>query len=195
MGGTADRAGTLYQRTPTGWSAAQTFEQAAASEDVDAHFFDADNDGDADLYVVSGSSEFPTDDERLRDRFYRNQNGTFRYEPSALPDVRVAGSRAVAADADGDGDLDLFVGGSIDLANYPHAPRSQFLENDGTGNFTESTQEWASELQNIGMVRDASWTDLNGDERMDLVVVGEWMPVTVAYGTEDGFDLERPTIC
>ncbi|HEX6057639.1 MAG TPA: VCBS repeat-containing protein, partial [Gemmatimonadaceae bacterium] len=152
-------------------------------EDVDAAFLDADGDGDADLYVVSGGNEFAGEDEPLRDRLYVNDGrGLFRRDTTALPDIRQNGACVVPADFDGDGDIDLFVGSRVVARGYGLLPTSHLLRNDGRGRFFDVTAELAPALAAAGMVSDAAWTDTNGDGRLDLVVVGEWMPVRVFRG-------------
>jgi hypothetical protein len=107
-----------------------------------------------------------------------------------LPQDAVSGSRVVAADYDRDGDVDLFVGGRVVPGRYGIDPQSTLLQNDGRGRFTDVTEKMAPALARIGMVTDALWTDVTGDGRLDLVVVGEWMPVTV-FRNADGGKLER----
>ena len=151
------------------------FEEDAASEDVDALFFDADNDGDMDLYVVSGGYAFTENDKVLQDRLYINDKAVFLKAQDALPAETSSGSCVKAADVDGDGDLDLFVGGRVIPGRYPEAPESFLLLNNGKGKFTNATITAAPALQNIGMVTDALWMDVNKDGKPDLVVCGEWM--------------------
>jgi hypothetical protein len=152
----------------------------AASEDVAATFFDADNDGDNDLYVASGGYEFNENDAALQDRIYLNDGkGNFTKKENALPQLLTSKGCVKAADIDGDGDLDLFVGGRVVPAKYPTAPRSYILINDGKGNFKDETASVCAALQQPGMVTDALWVDLNNDKQPDLIVVGEWMPIKV----------------
>jgi len=152
----------------------------AAAEDVGALLFDADGDRRPDLYVVSGGSEFPDSAPELQDRLYLNAGGGhFRRVPNNLPAETDAGSRVAAADYDGDGDLDLFVGGRVVPGRYGVVPHSRLLRNDGRGRFADVTDQLAPGLARAGMVTDAVWQDADGDRRPDLVVVGEWMPVTV----------------
>ncbi|TNJ47035.1 VCBS repeat-containing protein [Tamlana fucoidanivorans] len=146
-------------------------------EDVGACFFDADNDGDLDLYVVSGSYEFTRNPRMLKDRLYLN-NGKGNFTKSQLPDFYAAGSVVVPADYDNDGDIDLFVGGRVIPAKYPHAPKSYLLINN-QGSFTEDTSTLAPALLNLGMVTDATWFDIDNDNDLDLVVTGEWMGIEV----------------
>jgi hypothetical protein len=154
------------------------FEEGKTSEDIDAAFFDADNDGDLDLYVVTGGYEFDKDDPMLEDKLYIN-DGRGNFTPRHLPSMRSSGSCVRPCDFDGDGDIDLFVGGRIVPGRYPEGPESFLLANDGKGNFSVVTLSACAPLKNIGMVTDAAWLDVNNDNQKDLVVVGEWMPVTV----------------
>ena len=141
--------------------------------------FDADGDGDLDLYVVSGGSRFPAESPFYQDRLYINDgNGNFANKPEALPQMHSSGSIVTAADFDGDGDLDLFVGGRIMPQQYPLPVKSYILRND-SGYFKDVTKEVSPELENIGMVSSAIWSDVDGDKRVDLVLAGEWMPITV----------------
>jgi len=167
------------------------FEQDRVSEDLGAVFFDATGDGHPDLYVVSGGSEFSDMAPALQDRLYLNDGrGAFRKARGHLPSMDISGSRAAPADFDGDGDIDLFVGGRVIPWRYGIDPPSVLLENDGRGRFRDVTQQAAPDLARIGMVTDALWTDVDGDGRADLVVVGEWMPITIFRNTGAG-RLER----
>ncbi|WP_136467050.1 VCBS repeat-containing protein [Flagellimonas onchidii] len=152
-------------------------EEDTESEDIDALFFDADNDGDLDLYVVSGGHEFQEESPELQDRLYFNNKGNFKKNEAALPKMLNNGSCVKSYDYDQDGDQDLFVGGRSVPGEYPLAARSYILENDGKGNFKDVTQQVNQDLVQPGMVTDAIWTDFNGDKVKDLIVVGEFMPV------------------
>lgn len=177
VGGAAGQPGTLLiEDGPLNLKtvSTQTWQAAAAHEDVAAHFFDADGDGDQDLYVVSGGNEFAQTSPLLQDRLYINKgNGAFGLNPNALPDMPTSGGCAVSADYDGDGDLDLFVGGRVLPGKYPFAPRSYVLQNNG-GTFTDVTASVAPELQSPGLIAEAVWTDYNSDGRPDLMLGGEW---------------------
>ena len=150
------------------------------AEDVNAAFFDADGDGDQDLYVVSGGNEFWGVDDALQDRLYLNDGkGGFQRDPSAIPRLAESGSCVVPGDFDGDGDIDVFIGRRVVARRYGAIPKSYLLQNDGHGRFVDVTREKAPALVEVGMVSSATWTDVDGDRKLDLVVVGEWMPVTV----------------
>src|SRR4029453_18730605 len=161
-------------------SNAGVFEPDSLSEDVGAVFFDANGDRHPDLYVVSGGNEFSELAPALQDRLYLNDGrGQFHRADANLPTEGVSGSRVVAADYDGDGDLDLFVGGRVVPWRYGVDPQSMLLQNDGRGHFTDVTSQLAPQLARVGMVTDAVWNDVDGDGRKDLIVVGEWMPISV----------------
>jgi hypothetical protein len=190
VGGARGQPGALLVQRADGRFARgddAVFRADSVSEDVGAAFFDADGDGDQDLYVVSGGSEFSNFSPALQDRLYLNDGrGHFRKASGNLPALYVSGSRVVAADYDGDGDVDLFVGGRVVPWRYGYDPQSVLLQNDGHGHFTDVTERLAPELAHIGMVTDAAWTDVDGDGRPDLVVVGEWMPITVFHNAGSG---------
>jgi hypothetical protein len=152
------------------------FESDSGFEDLGVRLVDVDGDRDLDLYVVSGGNEFSAQSEKLQDRLYLNDgSGKFIRSSKRLPIMHTSGSCVEAADMDGDGDMDLFVGGRLSPGAYPLTPRSYLLENDGKGYFRDVTAEKNPELLYPGMVTDALWTDFNGDERSDLILVGEWM--------------------
>ena len=193
IGGAKGQAGALLIQQQAGSfvrSNEKLLEQDAASEDIGAVFFDADGDGDPDLYVVSGGNEFGADSPALQDRLYLNDaKGNFRKAINALPAETNSGSRVAAADFDGDGAIDLFVGGRVIPWKYGIDPRSVLLRNNGHGHFTDVTDKVAPELAHAGMVTDAVWHDMDGDGRPDLIVVGEWMPITIFHNA--GGKLQR----
>ncbi|MEO6313730.1 MAG: VCBS repeat-containing protein [Chitinophagaceae bacterium] len=183
MGGAKGQPGQLFvQNKDNSFSPKinAAFLKDAAAEDVGATFFDADNDGDADLYVVAGGYEFDDGDAALQDRLYINDGkGNFTKKENALPVFLTSKGCVKATDIDGDGDVDLFVGGRVVPGKYPTAPRSYILLNNGKGNFTDATQQTCAALVQPGMVTDALWMDINNDKQPDLVLVGEWMPIKV----------------
>ncbi|HZY77974.1 MAG TPA: VCBS repeat-containing protein [Cyclobacteriaceae bacterium] len=153
-------------------------------EDEGLLLFDADGDNDLDLYVVGGGFE-GTEPNEYRDRLYFNNKGTFKLDTTALPITNASGSCVRAADFDNDGDLDLFVGGRITPASYPVPGESYLLVND-KGRFTNSASD---EMKNVGMVTDALWTDYDNDGKIDLILAGEFMPLTFFHN--DGGKLTK----
>jgi hypothetical protein len=188
-GGGQGQAGILYLQQRNGSFTPKpmpAFEADKMSEDVDAVFFDANKDGQVDLYISSGGyHHYMPEDALLQDRLYLNDGkGNFMKSTDALPAMPTSTGSARAADINGDGYMDLFVGGRVIPGRYPETPRSYILLNDGSGKFRDMTASVAPALQHIGMVTDAAWHDLNGDRRQELIVVGEWMPVTVFQNTD-----------
>ncbi len=160
-----------------------------SGEDMGVLLFDADGDRDLDLYCVSGSSEFGNREEMYQDRFYRNDgHGKFDIDPVALPRIADSGSTVRACDFDKDGDLDLFVGGRIIPEQYPFSPRSHLLRNNGQGKFEDVTPSIAPTLSEPGMVTDALWSDFNNDGWTDLILAGEFMPITF-FANHSGTEL------
>lgn len=160
-------------------------------EDTASLLFDADGDGDLDLYIVRGSGQFEAGSTNYQDVLYLNDGaGEFSLAGDALPEMRANGSCVKAADFDGDGDLDLFVGSRVLPAAYPLPDRSYLLRNDsspGTVRFTDVTQELCPALIEPGLISDALWTDFNGDQRPDLILAGEWMPIRFFQNDGKGF--------
>lgn len=149
--------------------------------------FDFDGDNDLDLYAASGSIEFEPGGPNYLDKVYLNDGkGNFKYNDSITPKNHFSGSCVRAADWDADGDLDLFVGGRIMPGKYPFAGESQLLLNDG-GVLKDVTDSLSSNLRRVGMVTDAIWTDYNNDDKVDLVVVGEFMAVTIFQNSGNMF--------
>ncbi len=171
--------------------AVKSFEKDKNSQDEDAIFFDADNDHDLDLYVVSGGYLFSSHDPLLQDRLYLNDGeGNFSKSTNSLPIETNAGSCVQSLDIDGDGDLDLFVGSQLIPGQYPIPPKNMLLINNGKGKFKNEIVSNALGLENIGMVCDALSIDVNNDRQIDLIVVGEWMPITV-YINDKGKLVDR----
>ena len=194
VGGAKWQAGRLYVQERSGRfraSAQPAFQADSLSEDVDAVFFDANGDGRPDLYVVSGGNEFADGDAALQDRLYVNDgHGRFRRDSLAVPRMAESGSCVVPGDFNGDGHIDLFVGRRVVARRYGVAPRSYLLENDGTGHFRDVTLEKAPGLAQVGMVTAAAWIDYDHDGKLDLIVMGEWMPITV-FHQENGRFVDR----
>jgi enediyne biosynthesis protein E4 len=155
------------------------------AQDMGMLFFDADGDGDKDLYIVSGGIEAEKNEPPYQDRLYINDGkGYFTYKSKALPDLKKSGSCVKAVDFDNDGDLDLFIGTRTIPGEYPYSEGSHILINEN-GTFIDRTMDICPELAQAEMVSDAIWTDFNNDGLIDLIVVGEWMPITF-YQNENG---------
>ncbi len=179
IGGAAGQEGALFiqQADGTFTQMSQTiFTEDAAHEDGQSVFFDADQDGDLDLYVVSGSNEFEEGNPLLADRLYFNDgHGAFSKGTMNLPrNLRINGWSVETFDLGNDGDTDLFIGGRLVSGKYPLPPQSVILENRN-GKFVDVTEQIAPWLKRIGMVTDAVSGDFNKDGTQDLVIVGEWM--------------------
>ena len=165
------------------------FEKDKVSEDTDCAFFDADGDGDQDLYVTSGGNEFPQSSSALRDRLYLNDgHGKFSKSKQMLPVARYESSSCVKpADFDGDGDMDLFVGIRLQPFSYGVPVNGYLLKNDGHGIFKNISKEIAPALLHIGMITDMSWADVDRDGDLDMVIVGDWMPVKILINDHGKF--------
>jgi hypothetical protein len=151
-----------------------------------AAFFDANGDGNLDLYIAKGGyGIYEPNTAELQDELYLNDGkGNFRLANNALPLLNASSKSCVRpCDFDGDGDMDMFIGGRIIPGRYPEAPASYLLVNDGKGHFTSANIPF----NKIGMVTDAEWIDLNNDGRKDLVLCGEFMPITIFINTAQGF--------
>lgn len=194
VGGAKWQAGKLLIQQRDGTFRAsneRVFGADSLYEDVDAAFFDANGDGHPDLYVVSAGNEFSGTDEALRDRLYINDgHGNFHRDMNALPAFFENGSCVVPGDFNGDGHPDLFVGSRVVSRSYGLTPRSHLLQNDGKGHFVDVTLDKAPALSEVGMVSSAVWVDYDNDGKLDLIVVGEWMPIRV-FHQENGRFVDR----
>ncbi len=193
VGGSHNNPMGIFLQTATGFERTQiaSLEKERAYEDMDIVIFDMEGDGDNDLYVVSGGNEFAPESEQLQDRIYVNDgNGHFHKAEGSLPEITASGLVAKPHDFDKDGDLDLFVGGRLVPGGYPEPTNSYIMENRSTPEkiiFKDVTATVAPELQRIGMVSDALWSDYDADGWDDLILVGEWMPITVFKNTTGRF--------
>ena len=200
LGGPSGQPGQLFYGHDDGTferAKSQPWVQDAGCEDMNPLFFDADGDGDDDLYVVSGGSEFVAGAPLYQDRLYVNNGaGGFSKASNAIPVETTSGSCVTAADFDKDGDLDLFVGGRHAPGNYAIIPNSFILQNNSTAgvlSFSNVTNQVNADIGNVGMVTAALWTDFNSDSWPDLMVVGEWMPIRI-FLNEKGKLTERPDL-
>jgi len=196
IGGAVGQAAAIWLQQPNGtfkYSPQPALQQHAAHEDVGACFFDADSDGDLDLYVVSGGNAFEANHPLYQDRLYLNDgSGHFTHAAHALPRMPTSGSIAIAYDYDQDGDIDLLVGGRVVPGAWPQAPQSYVLENKN-GQFEVATYKVAPQFQQIGMVTDIDLADLNGDGTDEWIVVGEWMPIQVFQKQNNRYTLATET--
>ncbi|MBX2894138.1 MAG: VCBS repeat-containing protein [Cyclobacteriaceae bacterium] len=191
IGGAKGQSGSLFYQSEKNFSFDTIpFILDAPSEDLKSIFFDADGDGDVDLYVCSGSNEFTEVSGTLADRLYLNQgNGQFTKSDQTLPTYKFENTSVVInADYDNDGDQDLFVGVRSQSFRYGFPVNGYILQNNGKGEFVDVTSVVAPELLNIGMITDAAWADINGDKKMDLIVVGEYLSVMVFLNINGEFE-------
>ncbi|MDQ3141989.1 MAG: VCBS repeat-containing protein [Bacteroidota bacterium] len=180
VGGASGQAGAIYIQDGNGKfnkKSTAILEQDKEQEDTGACFFDADGDGDLDLYMVSGGTEKPANYTYYQDRLYLNDGKANFTKSKGLPKIGISGSCVKPFDYDQDGDLDLFVGGRVIPNYYPYPSNSFILRND-KGKFTDVSTEIAPCLTKLGLVTDAVIVDINKDNLLDIVVVGEWMPLT-----------------
>jgi hypothetical protein len=196
VGGSFYYEAQLLLQQPDGKFSQKTLlpESAAAakrSEDLGLTLFDADGDKDLDLFIAAGGYEMKAGSPAYKDRFYRNEGkGTFTLDGSALPQNLTSKSCVRPADFDRDGDLDLFIAGRVEPGNYPKPVSSFLYRNDsrnGVVKFTDVTASVAPRLKSIGLVCDAIWTDVDNDGWQDLMLCGEWMPLTFLKNEKGSF--------
>ncbi len=180
MGGGYHRSGQIFIQMSNGKFSIKPLikdELNKDEEDIGIALFDVENDGDLDLYLVSGSNEYFDNSPFYQDRLYINDGkGNFTLNKTALPNIRHSGTCVAVGDFDQDGYLDIFRGGGSIPLSYPKASPSYLLKNTN-GTFHDVTKTLAPEITNLGIVKDAIWADINQDKTLDLVVVGHWQPI------------------
>ncbi|NMH89691.1 VCBS repeat-containing protein [Flavivirga algicola] len=191
IGGAIGESGILYiQQKKNGTfkkNVSQPWEKDKDSEDLGCLFMDIDGDGDKDLFIASGGSEFERGHALLKDRIYINNGlGEFTKSDKALPAIYESSQCVKVSDIDSDGDLDIFVGTRLIADKYPFPASSYLLVNEG-GVFEKASDGIAPSLENIGMVTDAVFTDIDGDNDDDLMLVGEWMEIVVLENEKGKF--------
>ncbi|MDF4219975.1 VCBS repeat-containing protein [Maribacter sp. M208] len=156
-------------------------EQDQQYSDTDISLIDINKDGNLDAYIASGGyHKLAPNDPLLQDRVYLGDGkGNFKKYENALPKMLTSTGSITFSDINNDSYMDIFVGGYSIPGRFPEIPRSYILINDGTGKFTDHTETIQPELKNVGMVTDAVWADMDGDQQNDLIVVGEWMPISI----------------
>ena len=195
--GAAGQPGQLYLQKPNGFEKKNVpdFERAKALEDVTALFFDADGDGDADLFVGTGGNRVQASGDGLLNRLYLNDgNGNFALDSRALEQTGMNTCCAVAADFDSDGDQDLFVGSRSVPRNYGSTPVSALYFNDGSGKFTNSTNSLNKAIARTGMISAAEYADITGDGKKELILAGDWMPPRIFSYGNTGFQEMRSSL-
>ena len=191
IGGASGHPGQLYLQTANGQFQRKpepAFDQFRDFEDEAVLFFDADGDGDPDLFLGPGGNNNPPLSRQMQFRLFLNDGkGNFTLDPNAFPSNPEGMNTAVATacDFNHDGSLDLFVGGRSVPREYGSSPRSFLFVNDGKGHFTDITKTRAPAIANIGMVTSAVWADLDGDKKDELIITGEWMPTRIFTWNND----------
>ncbi len=185
IGGTGGQPTRIYlQKKNNGFELQHipVFETDSLYETGDIAVVDVNADGKPDIYISSGGyHNLNAGDPLLQDRLYLNDGKNNFIKSSGLPKMEHSKSCVRVQDINGDGSPDIFVGARVIPGRYPETPRSYILINDGKGNFTDQTEKICPEIATIGMVTDAVWVDLDLDKTDELVIVGEWMPVTVFH--------------
>lgn len=188
IGGALGQEGVLFMQTNDGKfqkSSSQPWAKDKNSEDLEVLFFDANGDNNVDLYITSGGSEYLQGNKNLKDRLYINDGtGNFIKKENAIPNIFESTQTVKASDIDKDGDLDLFIGTRLISGKYTFPATSYILINE-KGNFTKAPKNLAPDLENIGMVTDAVFSDIDNDGDEDLLIVGEWMKI-VALENQNG---------
>ena len=186
FGGAIGQARELFVQSANQFISSKPITASQFKEDVACELFDADGDGDLDLYMVCGGNEYAPGSKNYQDQlFINNGQGQFS-KVNALPSMPSSGRCIAVADYDGDGDIDVFIGGGSRPQHYPLAERSYLLENNN-GKFTDKTPEY---LTKPGIISSATWSDIDNNGELDLIFAGEWTPVFISRN--DGKSLSKP---
>lgn len=193
FGGGKSQAAAVYLQTPEGHFEKMhnpELEEDPMPEHTDQLIFDANGDGLNDLLLIAGGNEFTSGDP-LRPKLYLKSGKEFSLREGAFPKISLNGSRVKAVDIDGDGDQDVLISSDLEPRAFGKTPTQYLLQNDGTGNFTDITDTFAPELRRLGNIKDFEWTDLNNDNRPDLIVTGHWTPISVFMHTGTQLKLQK----
>jgi enediyne biosynthesis protein E4 len=185
IGGAFKQSGKVFLQQRDGtFSGRDLVSGTKNEEDMQSVLFDADGDKDLDLLIAGGSSEFDVNSPFYQPRLYLNDGkGNFKFDETAFSAIIRTPTKCMAvADMDGDGDLDIFIGGRVVVGNYPQPPRSYILRNDH-GKFTDVTLFVCPALINIGLLNAANWVDIDHDNKPDLIIAGDWMPIRIFKNT------------
>jgi len=192
VAGATGNNGVFFIRSGNIFTPKEFIKSNPEKEEQGSLLFDADQDGDLDLYLAFGGFEKELLPDFYQDELYVNDgNGNFKFAADALPDMNVSSGCVKGVDLEGDGDLDLFVGGRVIPGKYPQPAPGFILRNDSEPDnilFTDVTSVYCPELSDVGMVNDALWSDVNNDRRIDLIIVGEWLPVMIFINNKGMLD-------
>jgi enediyne biosynthesis protein E4 len=192
IGGSAGNEGRLMMQNADGSFGEKKQNAFTADknfEDAGVLFFDADGDGDKDLYIASGGSEFNPGNNLYQDRLYLNDSkGNFKRSATSLPKETYNGSFVMPFDFDGDGDLDLFVGGGVLPGKFPKHDKSLLLQNN-KGVFTEVTEKFIPQIDKLRIVNYSAWANVDKDSNSELIIAGEWQPVSIFKWVNERFML------
>lgn len=178
LGGAVGQSSQLYLQTSQGFTKKKVpdFEKFTFNDVTTALFFDADQDGDMDLFTGGGGNFVPASSEKYQHQLYINDGkGNFVLQSGTFPLSHTNAGVAVAMDYDSDGKTDLFIGSRSEPQNYGISPKSFLYHNEGGGRFTDVTERVAPFMSQLGMITDAAWVDLNNDKNNELIITGDWM--------------------
>jgi hypothetical protein len=197
IGGAKGQAATIFLQNKNGKFAKYddpAISADAAYEDITAFIFDADKDGDNDLFVGSGGYELQKNDPLLQNRLYINSGRGKFLRSKGLPNDVINDNAVAVADFNGDGSMDIFNGGFCIPGTYPEGSGSQLLINDGKGNFTIQNDTWLKNFDQQNLVTSSAAADIDKDGKQDLIVAGHWMSVQIWLNKNDHFEKDSSSI-